>query len=126
MSTNSMGLSIFQWLHYVSLMMLFLGFGGLILGALIAQSREFPYRRGFVLLHGVGLLFLFVSGFAQLGLLKLSPMPTWVVLKIFIWLALGLLLSVILRKPYLNKWMWIMVVGLGSLASYLAVFKPAF
>jgi uncharacterized membrane protein len=76
-----------------------------------------------VLLHGLGLLLLIITGFAQLGLLKLIPIPTWAILKVVIWLFLGVLLTPVMRKPAYNKTSWIFII-LGILSAYLAIFKP--
>src|SRR4051812_26915986 len=72
MSRDSMDLSIYKIIHIAGMITLFFAFGGLTLGARMTGSRVFPHKRLYVLLHGVGLLLLIVSGFGQLAKLNLT------------------------------------------------------
>ena len=120
-----MDLSTYKILHYVSIMILFFAFGGVILGAWNAGGRQFANRKLFTVLHGVGLFFLLLSGFGQMAKLGIvKGWPTWVVVKLVLWLILGGLLSAALRKPSFNKYLWIILLALGTYAAYLGHLKP--
>jgi hypothetical protein len=120
-----MDISIYRFLHVAAIIILFFAYGGLIQGAWTSQNRVFAHKRLFIILHGVGLLLLLISGFGQLARLygHGSPWPTWVMIKVVVWVLLGVTLSAVLRRPQLNRYLWILVVGLGSAAAYLGVMK---
>lgn len=83
-------------------------------------------RRALAIIHGLGLTAILVSGIAlasQLGI-PMAPPPPWLITKAAIWLALGASLAVARQKvqwgiPLLLAW-----VALGTLAAYMAIFKP--
>jgi hypothetical protein len=75
--------------------------------------------------HGLGLLFIFVSGFgmaARLGLVQ--GLPTWVQAKIGIWLLLGVGVSLVKRKGSIGWPIAVLLMGLGTTAAFIAVNKP--
>lgn len=119
-----MDLSTYKFLHIIGIFLLFLAFGGLLLGARTAGGREFAHRRLYVILHGLGLLVLLVSGFGQMARLGIHGMPSWIVAKLCIWLFLGLVLSMIFRKPKLANLSLALIVLAGALAAWLVIFKP--
>jgi hypothetical protein len=120
-----MDLSVYKIMHYVAIMALFFGLGGLTLGALNASGKNFANRKIFSILHGVGLFFILFSGFGQMARLGLTTsMPHWVVAKIILWLILGASIALIFRKPALNKYFWVFLIVAGSLAAYLGHLKP--
>jgi hypothetical protein len=112
----------YKWLHVVSL----LAVSGSLLALLFlaSPSREKPLRfRTLALFHGFGLLGLLVSGFGLLAKLGISGVPSWVTLKIGIWMILGGYLALIKRMGFLA--FWPLVLGLFSFLGtgiYLALF----
>jgi hypothetical protein len=120
-----MDLTTYKFIHYVGFFLLFTGFGGLLLGARTAMSRDFAHKKIYMILHGTGLLFVLVSGFGQLARLGITQgLPLWVKVKIGVWLFLGLILSVIFRKPQHANICLALIVAGSSLAAWLAIFKP--
>lgn len=76
-----MDISVYNLLHVIGVVFLVIGF----LALLSASSA----KKG-MMFHGIGLVILLVSGFGQLAKLNMSAhMPTWVIVKIVIWLVLG-------------------------------------
>ena len=76
-------------IHIAGLITLFIGFGAL-LGANYKSAMKW---------HGIGLVIMLVAGFgmlAKLGIMK--SMPSWVWIKMGIWLALGALPVLAKRK----------------------------
>lgn len=93
-------------IHIAGLIMLFIGFGALLGGNTKTAMKW----------HGIGLVIMLVAGFgmlAKLGIMK--SMPSWVWIKIGIWLALGAL-------PVLAKKKVLPVGGVVLIAAVLAVF----
>jgi hypothetical protein len=120
-----MSLAFYKILHYISIMGLFTSLGALSLAALNANGREFPHRKIFTNAHGVSLFFVLLSGFGQLARLGLtSGFPLWVTLKIVFWLILGGSIAIILRKPQLNRYLWLLWIIFGGLSAYLGHLKP--
>ncbi|MEQ1665754.1 MAG: hypothetical protein ABL927_10300 [Bdellovibrionales bacterium] len=128
-----MDITVYKYIHYIGLFTLFFAFGGLTLGARTAGGKNFSHRLQYTLLHGVGLLLLIVSGFGQLAKLNraivesggVAPsMPMWLVTKLVIWLSFGIMISLIFRLPKFSSYIWALILILGAVASYLALFKP--
>lgn len=120
-----MDLSTYKLIHYAGMITLFFAFGGLTLGARLTNGRGFAHRLLYILLHGIGLVLLIISGFAQFAKLQIAGgMPVWLIAKLIIWLLLGVILSFVLRKPKANSYSWIILLGLGVTAAYLGLMKP--
>jgi hypothetical protein len=113
--------------HLAGVMLLFLGLGGMVFASYagFGPARK-KIRRTAALLHGIGLLFILVSGLAMLhslGLLQGDP-SGWVKAKFVIFLLLGGSIALAAR---LSRAIWILIpawVLLGTAAAYLALYKP--
>lgn len=120
-----MSYQFYKIMHLLGLMLLFFGFGGLLVSAYARVELKKAARiMGFVT-HGVGLLFILVSGFgmaARLGMM--TGLPGWVKAKIVIWALLGIAISVVKRKGYIGWPVAILLWGLGTTAAMFAVTKP--
>lgn len=120
-----MSYQFYKVLHLLGIMLLFFGFGGMLLAAYARIDLKKPARiMGFVS-HGVGLLLILVSGFgmaARLGLV--AGLPAWVQVKIGIWALLGVAVSLVKRKGYIGWPVAILLWGLGTSAAIIAINKP--
>ncbi|MGZ3774712.1 MAG: hypothetical protein ACXVCY_10300 [Pseudobdellovibrionaceae bacterium] len=120
-----MSYEFYKIIHILGLILLFFGFGGLLLTAY--AKIELPKKArvmGFVT-HGIGLLFIIVSGFgmaARLGLM--TNLPTWIKAKVGIWALLGVSISLVKRKGYVGWPVAILLWGLGVSAAIIAINKP--
>lgn len=115
----------YRILHVAGILLLFsslAGIWGLYAGGGTPQKN---LRVTLAALHGLGLAIILLSGFALAGQLgALNSLPLWLVLKAVIWLALGAGLALAKRKALWGiKLMWLWVI-LGTLAGYLAIYKP--
>ena len=113
--------------HLIGVMLIFMGLGGMVFAAYAGFGPEKKkVRRAAAMIHGIGLLFLIVSGIGMLqglGLLHGDP-PGWIKAKFFIFLLLGGSISLAAR---FSRWIWILLVTwvlLGAAAGYLALYKP--
>ena len=112
-----MSLPFYHILHIVGLICVFAGFGAML-------STE--SRRKAMMSHGIGLLISIISGFgmlAKMGIMK--SMPTWVWIKIGLWLVLGFL-PVLARRGVSPRVVLLIAIVIGSTMGYLGYFKPAF
>lgn len=115
----------YKVLHLIGLIMVFFGFGGILIAGYARVELVKSARMMGMIAHGVGLLIMFVSGFglaARMGMM--SGLPGWVKTKIVIWLLLGGGIAVAKRKGYIGWPVAILIWGLGATAAYLAVNKP--
>ncbi|WII71338.1 hypothetical protein QJS83_12780 [Bdellovibrio sp. 22V] len=120
-----MSYQFYKVLHLIGFMLLFFGFGGILLSAYSKTELKKPARIMGMVTHGLGLLIILVSGFgmaARLGLV--SGLPAWVQAKIGIWVLLGVAISLVKRKGYIGWPVAILLWGLGTSAAFIAVNKP--
>ena len=120
-----MDLTTYKIIHLIGLMLLFFGLGGLSIGALTASAKKFVHKPLYMALHGTGLVFILVSGFGMMARLNIhGNWPTWLVAKLLIWLALGAIVSLVLRWHAMNRILWVAIIALGATSAYMALFKP--
>jgi len=77
--------------------------------------------------HGVGLLFMLVSGFgllARMGFMHNAGLPTWIYIKLVIWLIMGGIIALIKRKGQLGWPMYFLLLAIFITAAYVGVYKP--
>lgn len=104
--------------------MVMVSLGGLCLHGMNGGKREHGARRLAAITHGIGMVLVLIAGFGLLARLGIGQWPGWVYMKLLIWLALGLIMAPVLRKPLMGRVWWTAVIVLGGLAAYFAVVKP--
>lgn len=115
----------YKVLHLVSIFSVFLALGAVTLNTINGGDKKYPFRKWVLVTHGVGSVLALVAGFGLLARLGLvGGFPGWVWAKLVIWLVFGLVVGLIPRVPKLAPVLWIGVIILGSVAGYLAQFKP--
>ena len=125
-----MDLIQYHWLHILGLMSVFLGLGFSVGAKAIEAGNGSPrkLRIPASILHGVGMLVLLVSGFgslAKLGMVGgMAEFPTWVWIKLLVWLALGMMVTVVKRTQLNVTALSALFLILGSLAAFAAFWKP--
>lgn len=113
-----MSYEFYKVLHLVGLVTLFLSLGVL---AFIPLERRKPY----VILHGIATVVMLVAGFGLLARLQMiQGWGAWVHGKLAIWLVLGLTPIILRRKPNLALPVLVLSIALGTVAAYLAIYKP--
>lgn len=118
---------VYKLLHLLGIMLLFASLGGMaVLGLRGGEDREVgPVRKILNITHGVSLLVVFVAGFglmARLGIM--SGWPTWIFIKIALWLVLGAATVLVRRTPELGR-VWLLLLPLvGGGAAWVAISHP--
>ena len=113
-----MSIAFYHIAHIVGLIFVFIGFGAL----LSAESAKKAMKW-----HGTGLLISLVSGFGMLAKLGIfETMPTWVWIKIALWLVLGFLPVLAKRKVLPAGLVVLLGVAIGGFMGYLGYLKPVF
>jgi len=107
---------IYHILHLVGVLFLFAGIGSML-------SANGNARTG-MKYHGIGLLILLVAGFGLIGKLHIPISTPWVIAKIIILLALGVL-PVLAKKRALQPGLIVLIaIALGGVAACLGYMKP--
>ncbi|MDZ4288816.1 MAG: hypothetical protein U0984_12700 [Prosthecobacter sp.] len=103
--------AIYHLIHIVGLIFVFIGFGALLTSEGAKSAMKW---------HGIGLLISFVSGFAMLSKLGLmKAMPTWVIIKICLWLVLGVLPVLAKRRVIAAPLVVVIAIVIGSVLAFL-------
>jgi hypothetical protein len=111
--------------HLVGIFLMLLALGGATLHMANGGTREFGARKFIGMLHGIGLLIALIGGFGLLARLRIfSPMPPWVLMKIGIWVILGVMPVLIYRQARAAKALLFGVLVLAGLSAWFAVYKP--
>jgi len=110
-----MTIQTYQLLHVLGILILFLS-----LGAMLVSSK---IPKGAVIGHGVGLLILLVSGFGRIARMKYH-FDLWLIVKLIAWLLLGASLVVMKRGLLPPKAAAALVVILGGVSAWCAIYKP--
>ena len=107
---------VYQILHILGILMVFLGYGAL-LGRALAGSECPNLKKMGSITSGIGLLLILVAGFGLIAKLGYSYSEPWILIKLFIWLALGGMIAAINRKPCCAPKIWWVLLILGTLAA---------
>ena len=115
----------YRVLHILGILMLFGGLTSLWGVYVSGQVPKQGLRVGLAVIHGVGMTFLLLSGFAMAGQLGLmSAIPGWMWIKLGLWLALGGSMVLAKRKAHLGVSLVGLWIALGTVAAFLAIYKP--
>ena len=119
-----MNYEIYRLIHFAGIFTLFLAFGYLLAGPKAPKAAAIG--------HGIGLFLILLGGFGMQAKMKAgyvatygSGFPTWLIIKIVIWLVLGGSIVLLKRKIIKGAAGWIAVIILGLASAYLAYNKPA-
>ena len=118
--------SLLRLLHLIGLMLVVMGLSGMAFAARAGfGSERTMLRRAAALFHGIGLLVIIATGFMMLPQLGYhGDPPTFVKIKLVIFLLLGGAISLAARW---TRGIWIVlptILFLCGFAAYLGVFKP--
>jgi hypothetical protein len=115
---------VYKLLHLLGLIMSMLAIGGLALHGMNGGDRDSNKARGLAsATHGIGMLLLLVGGFGMLAKMG-GGFPTWVAIKLVIWLLVGASMRPLIRKPELGRVLWMAVPLLAIIAAAIGLYKP--
>ncbi len=120
-----MSYEFYKIIHLVGISLVLTGLAGLLTVKMSGGALEGTTKKLVFIGHGVGLLFIFVSGFGLLARLNMTQsMPGWVYGKIAVWLIFGGFATVLKRKGQVGTPLYIALIGIFTFAAYLAITKP--
>ena len=109
----------YKFIHLIGVLSLFLGLGGMI-----TYSKGSTPIKGLIAgFHGIGLVLILISGFGMAAKLKYG-FPTWMIIKLVIWLTLGAMIVLAKRGILKGAALWGVMLLLGAIAAYLGIMKP--
>lgn len=119
-----MDIMVYKWLHLVGVCAMIMAFGALIFRASINSESSLLSKKILSIVHGVGLMLIAISGFGMLARLGIhGDFPTWVWLKVIIWLAMGGMIAAVNRAPSKSKLWWWLILALAAAAAWIGLFK---
>ncbi len=114
----------YRLIHFVGIFTLFFAFGSLFTGK--------STNKGAAIGHGIGLLLVLLGGFGMQAKMKAAyvasyatSFPTWLIIKIAIWVVFGAALVLAKRRVIKGAVAWVIIIALGITSAYLAFNKPA-
>lgn len=114
------GYEVYKVFHVVMVLFLISTLGFIVEGKVNNKAKK--------ILIGLVSFFIFVGGMgliARLGFKHGEPFPLWIMLKISLWVLVNIALILVGRMPInLRKWIYLLVLGLVSVAVWSAVYKP--
>ena len=113
-----MSYQFYKLLHLIGVIILFSG-----IGAVLATTNGTTKNKLASIANGVGLLVIFVAGFGLMARLNTGFAP-FIIAKLFVWLALGILPALIKRRILTGAAAWGVAIALGASAAYLGGYKP--
>ncbi len=119
-----MSYTAYKLIHIVGILFLFTAAGGVALYAANGGTKEGNVGRVWVsAIHGLSLALIFISGFGLVARLGTGFQP-WVWAKVALWLVIGGVALMPLRKQSLGLPYLVLFPLLGAVAAFLALFKP--
>ncbi|MFT4901597.1 MAG: hypothetical protein ACI81V_000871 [Lentimonas sp.] len=115
--------SIYHILHFIGILMLFLGYGAL-LGRSMAGSGDARVKKLGSITSGIGLVLMIIAGFGLVAKLYGNVFQGWMFAKVGIWFLLGGLIALINRKPALAVSIWWGLIALGGIAAVMVYIRP--
>ncbi len=117
-----MSYEFYRALHVIAILMVFLSLGGAIMRATLNDTSA-AAKKMVMMVHGTGLLLAILAGFGALAKAGI-PFGGWVAVKFVIWLILGGAVAMVGRLGNKANMMWYVIIILGAVAAYMAIFKP--
>ena len=120
-----MSYEFYKIIHLIGIVLVLTGLMGMLTVKMSGATLQGATRRLVFLSHGIGLLFVLVSGFGLMARLNMTQaMPHWIYGKIAIWLIFGGAAALIKRKAQVGTLNYLLLVAIFVAAAYLAVLKP--
>lgn len=120
-----MSYEFYKIIHLIGIVLLLTGLTGLLTVKMVGAEVQGKTKTLVFLTHGIGSLFILISGFgllARLGLIQ--SLPGWVYGKLLIWLFFGGIMTVFKRKGQIGTPLYFLSITVFIIAAYLAVMKP--
>lgn len=117
---------IYKILHLTGIFLLVSGLIGTLTLAWSGHGVTGKVKTFAFITHGIGILFLLVSGFGLMARLQIAHTnwPTWIYVKLAIWGVMAVVISLLKRKGQLGWPLYFLLLAIFMTAAYLGVYKP--
>lgn len=120
-----MSYEIYKLIHLLGLFLLISGLMGVYYTVKSGVAFQGNIKKFSFALHGLGLLLILVSGFGLLARLGMAAnMPSWVYIKLTIWIFFAIIISVLKRKSHIGWPLFVLLMAGYLIAAYTAIYKP--
>lgn len=119
----SMNPLVYYSIHIFGVILVFLSYGMLIARGMLESDNK-PLRKFGGIASGIGLFLILLGGFGLLARVYNNTWPTFVIIKLVVWVLLGGMIALINRKPKMGKVWYALTLLLGLIAIYSGYFKP--
>ncbi len=117
--------ALYKAFHIFGVLLVFISLGAALGLARVGAGGQPHARRVLAITHGVGILVVLVAGMGLVARLGIPwPFAGWLWGKIAIWIVLGGLLTLALRRVGWSRLLWWATPLLGLVAAWLAIAKP--
>ena len=89
------------------------------------EKKENNWRKLLLVGHGIGLFLIILGGFGMLARLGIHSIPYWIAIKLAIWLFLGAVVTIAYRKRAAAQNLWMAVITVAIIASFIGQFHKA-
>ncbi|MDF2770520.1 MAG: hypothetical protein K0S86_13 [Geminicoccaceae bacterium] len=117
----------YKLMHYVGMFTMITVLAAMGMHVLRGGSRaDLPHRRALSIVHGVAVALILTGGFgmlARLGIVQ-GGLPTWIYLKLAIWLALAAAIAVPFYGARSARALLVALPMLAAAAGATAIYKP--
>ena len=118
---------VYKLIHFLGIFVLLITLAASSMHVVRGGTRaDNPQRRLIGIAHGIASFLILLGGFgmlARLGIVQ-GGLPTWIFLKLGIWLILSFALSLAYRGPRLARLTFVAMPVFAVLAAALALYKP--
>jgi hypothetical protein len=119
--------AVYKLIHFLGMFILVTVLAAASMHVLRGGTRQDnPYRRVLAIMHGLAAFLILLGGFgmlARLGIVQ-AGLPTWVILKLGIWLLLSGAIALVYRGPGMARLLLISMPLLVVIAAAIAMYKP--
>lgn len=117
--------SIYKLIHLAAIFLLLSGLGGLWALKAAAGGAEYPKLRKLVMaVHGTAMFLILLGGFGTMARLGIAtPWPTWIWVKLVIWIVLGGLPVILSRGSAVAKLAVFLAPLLAAVAAWAAIYQ---
>jgi hypothetical protein len=102
-------------IHLSSLAMVVMSLGALCWHVHRGGTRQFPERRWLMLVHGVSLLIVLLTGLGLKYQVGIVDWPVWLLIKIGVWVCLGAIAQLIFKFNRQSLLFWWIIWSLTTL-----------
>jgi len=116
----------YKVIHIFGVISLFLSLGAYLM---LSSNKVETGRKLAGITHGIAAFIILLGGFgllARLGFSSMSSWPSWIWIKLAIWVILAVVIVLIKRRPELRTLLWFIIPILGGVAAYMAIYKVHF